>query len=434
MGPAMRAATFSLVAVAPPRTEWLTRLAAWANEGSLGVEVVRCISIEEMRARIGSMQRFSAALIDESTVGLDRDLLMASHENGCASIVVTKGIARRDWESLGASGTITDPFDTEELLHVLRSYAESTDPHDLRHQSVPQPIDIVEAPGAPLRPLAPLVAVIGGGGTGTSTAAIALAQSFSSSLEVTLVDASLDGSLALMLGCTDLVPALQQLVEAHRLATPQPDELRSFLHPCPSHRFNLVPGLRRHRDWTSLSTHAVRSSITSLRQTCQLLVADVDPDLEGEAETGSFDISDRNALSRMIITSADAVLVTGRPDLVGVSRLLRIVTDLIELGIAVDRIRVVVLLAGRSVLGPGEIRRGVDQLMRELRPSHTPPPTAFVELPKGLDGLMLDAHPLPGPFSASLRSIAEPVLASGWSTPATSDPLPIVPGSLGIAS
>jgi hypothetical protein len=430
----MRGATFSLVAVAPPRTEWLTRLTAWANEGSLGVEVVRCISIEEMRARIGSMQRFSAALIDESSVGLDRDLLMASHENGSAPIVVSKGITRRDWESLGASGTITDPFDAEALLHVLRTYAEPTSQNELGHQPEPQPIGIIQAAGAPPTPLAPLVAVVGGGGTGTSTAAIALAQGFSSTFEVTLVDASLDGSLALMLGSTELVPALQQLVEAHRLATPQPEDLRSFLHQCPNHPFTLVPGLRRHRDWTSLSTHAVRSAITSLRQTCQLLVADVDPDLEGEAETGSFDISDRNALSRIIITSADAVLVTGRPDLVGVSRLLRIVTDLIELGVAVDRIRVVVLLSGRSVLGPGEIRRGVDQLIRERRPSLAPPPTAFVELPKGLDGLMLDARPLPGSFAASLRSIVEPVLGSGWSTPATSDPLPIAPGSLGIAS
>jgi hypothetical protein len=94
----------------------------------------------------------------------------------------------------------------------------------------------------------------------------------------------------------------------------------------------------------------------------------------------------------------------------------------------------VMLLSGRSLLGTGEIRRGVDQLIRERHPSLTPPPTAFVELPKGLAGLMLDARPLPGSFAASLRSIAEPALGSGWSTPATSDPLPIIPGSLGIAS
>ncbi len=427
----MRAANFSVVAVAPPRTEWITRLAAWSNEGTVGVEVVRCVSIEELRARLDSMQRFSAAIVDESMIGLDRDLLMTARETGCASIVVTRGIRRRDWETLGASGTINDSFGTEDLLHTLRSWAEPTDRQDLHRRAEPQSIDGVELPAARL---APLVAVVGAGGTGTSTAAIALAQAFSATLAVTLVDASLDGSLALMLGTNELVPALQQLVEAHRLATPPPEELGCFLHTCPNHQFSLVPALRRHRDWTSLGTHAVGSSITSLRRTCQLLIADIDPDFEGEAETGSFDIGDRNALSRTIVGSADAVLVTGRPDLVGVSRLVRIISDLIELGIETDRLQIVMLRSGRSALGSGETRRGIDQLLRELRPSVVPPSAAFVDLPKGLDGLLLDARPFPESFADSLRSIADSILGSEWSTPAISDPIPIIPGSLGIAS
>ena len=427
----MRAATFSLVTVAPPRTDWITRLTAWSNEGSLGVEVIRCISLEELRARIGSIQRFSAAIIDESMIGLDRDLLMLARETGCATIVITKGIARHDWESLGGSGTITDPFGPEDLLHALRCWAEPTDRHDLHRPTEVLTTDTIDAPTAPL---APLVAVVGAGGTGTSTAAAALAQGFSATLAVTLVDAALDGSLALMLGSTNLTPSLQQLVEAHRLATPAPEDLVSFLHPCPHHHFFLVPGLRRHRDWTSLGTHAVGASVVSLRRTCQLLIADIDPDFEGESETGSFDIGDRNSLSRIITRSADAILVTGRPDLVGVSRLVRIISDLIELGVGAGRIRIVMLGGGRRALGTGETRRAIEQLLRELQPSHNPPPTAFLDFPKGLDSLLLDARPLPELFVNSLRSIVDSVLGSEWPTPATSDPIPIAPGSLGIAS
>ena len=406
------------------------------------------------------MQRFSAALIDESMLGLDRELLMAVHDAGSAPIVVTRGISRRQWESLGASACIAAGFEADELLHVLRAWAEPLDTRDRPGTLEPAAADPdrrsrsvgggvgpgTEIDPAPVR--APLVAVLGAGGSGTSTVAIALAQAFGSiGSRVTLLDASLDASLALMVGSTGLVPSLQHLVELHRLSSPTGEDLRPFLHPCPDHGFALVPGLRRHRDWTSLGDHAVAATIASLRHCSGLLIADIDPDLEGESETGSFDIADRNSLSRRIAMGADVVVVTGRPDLVGVSRIVRILADLIELGVETSCIRTVVLRPARTALSPAEIRRSLDHLLLELRPSLDPPPTSFLDLPKGLDALMLDALPLPGSFVDSMRSIVEPVLGSGWSTPATSDPVPrpagprspqdaepIVPGSLGIAS
>jgi hypothetical protein len=62
--------------------------------------------------------------------------------------------------------------------------------------------------------------------------------------------------------------------------------------------YRLLIGLRRPSDWVSLRSQAFEAGLEGLRSTARVVVADVDPDVEGEAATGSFDVEDRNLMAR----------------------------------------------------------------------------------------------------------------------------------------
>jgi MinD-like ATPase involved in chromosome partitioning or flagellar assembly len=419
----MRTGTFSILALARPRSPWLAELTRWSGSGSIGTELIRCISADEVRARLASLQRFSAVLIDEHSIGLDRDLLAGCSDVACASIVVTTGIARRDWVALGADRTIDSSFTSDELLTTLRAIATPIEQPDLH--------PLTSATGSSPEPLAPLIAVTGGGGTGRSTVAIGLAQSLPGSA---LVDGSLHASLALMIGDVDVVPALQELVEAHRSGSPSPDEVRAVFSPCNRHGFELLPGLRRHRDWTSLRPRAVEATVRSVRKAYPIVVADIDADVEGESDTGSFDIGDRNSLARTFAGSADSVVVTGRTDLAGLGRLVNTVTTLLDFGIEPERIFPLVLRPSRCPLSANEIRRSIATLLEAAMPGVTITNTSVVELPRDLDIILLDGAPLPTSFTEQLRRVVPPESAFDARRLEPAQTVALTPGELGIAS
>jgi MinD-like ATPase involved in chromosome partitioning or flagellar assembly len=416
--------TFSLLALARPRAPWLADLTRWANSGALEVDLIRCVSIDEVRARLNSLQSFSALVIDENSIGLDRDLLGAATDAGCASLVITSGIARRDWAAVGADRVLDAGFTSEALLSSLRAIAAPSITAEYR----PAVVDLVDAGS---RPSAPMFAVTGAGGTGTSIIALALAQSLP---DCALVDAALDASLALLIGDVDVVPSLQELVEAHRTGTPSPEEIRRTLQSCQRHRISLLPGLRRHRDWTALRPRAIEATIASLRHAFAMVVADIDSDVEGEPETGSFDIADRNALARYIASSADVVVITGRPDLAGLSRIVSTVANFLDLGVEPDRIIPVVMRSSRCILSVNEIRRSITTLLGEIRPVAEIATAAVIEPPKDLDALLLDGSPLPKAFAEQVLNAVPERLRAPAVMPRIDQPVAVVPGSLGIAS
>jgi len=419
----MRTGTFSILALARPRSPWLAELTRWSGSGSIGTELIRCISADEVRARLASLQRFSAVLIDEHSIGLDRDLLASCSDVACASIVVTTGIARRDWVALGADRSIDSCFTSDELLSTLRASATPIEQPDLH--------PLTSAPGSSTELLAPLIAVTGGGGTGRSTVAIGLAQSLPGSA---LIDGSLHASLALMVGDVDVVPALQELVEAHRAGSPGPDEVRAVLSPCLRHGFDLLPGLRRHRDWTSLRPRAVEATVRSVRKAYPVVIADIDADVEGESDTGSFDVGDRNSLARTFAGFADSVVVTGRTDLAGLGRMVNTVTTLIDFGIEPGRIFPLVLRPIRCPLSAAEIRRSITTLLKAAMPDVSVTDTSVVELPRDLDNLLLDGAPMPPSFVEQLRQVLPPDIGAEAERREPAHTLALTPGELGIAS
>ena len=106
-------------------------------------------------------------------------------------------------------------------------------------------------------------------------------------------------------------------------------------------------GLRRHRDWTAIRSHPLKTAMNGLLRTYRFVIADTDADMEGESETGSKDVEDRNRLARTAITHGDPVIVVGAGDTLSLHSLVRTLVGLADSGIGVGRLLPVVNCAER---------------------------------------------------------------------------------------
>jgi hypothetical protein len=249
---------------------------------------------------------------------------------------------------------------------------------------------------------------------------------------VALVDACLDASQALVHDTGDVVPGLQELVELHRTGRPDVDQVRSMLWELPDRGYDLLAGLRRHRDWTALRPRALDAAVASLRRGYAAVVADVEPDLEGEAETGSLDIEDRNACARLLTTSADLVVVTGTDDVVGLHRLVRLLADLLARDVASERILPVVNLAPRGPRRRAETARTIARLLGELVPGAAVASPLMLPHRREVPALQLEGSPLARQLCAPVAQAVEALLERVPATsPASTEPVRVTPGSLG---
>src|SRR6202042_1716988 len=69
---------FVLLGLAPARAPWFAALAQWATSATIAAEFVKCVSADEVRARLGSGRRHSALLIDAGSPSFDRDVVDAA--------------------------------------------------------------------------------------------------------------------------------------------------------------------------------------------------------------------------------------------------------------------------------------------------------------------------------------------------------------------
>jgi MinD-like ATPase involved in chromosome partitioning or flagellar assembly len=426
---------YVVLGAARPRAAWFADLGRWATSAALPVEFVRCVSADEVRARLAAGRSWSAAIIDDGCIGLDRDLIEEARRAGCAPVVVTNSGSRRRWTELGAVAVLVEPVDRDTILAVLREHASPVERNAGDVLSAEAAVAEVAWTGGVGR----LVTVVGAGGTGTSTIAMAIAQAAGADPanggRVALVDAALDASLALLHDNGDVVPGLQELVELHRTRRPDPDQVRGSLWACPERGYDLLPGLRRHRDWTALRPRALAATITSLRRSYATVVADAEADLEGEAETGSLDIEDRNACARVVTTAADVVVVTGVDGVVGVHRLVRTLAALIAHGVDPARLLPVVNRAPRSPRRRAETARTVALLLGELVPGAATVGPLMVPARRDLEAIQLDGSPLPRVFCVPLgEAVAAVVDRAGERGPVDTEaePVAVRPGSLGL--
>ncbi len=422
---------FVVATLAQPRSAWATDLVQGATTGALPVEIVQCVSMEELRARLASGRAFSAVVLDSAVPGVDRELLDPVRHAGAALIVVASGRAERDWLDLGAMAVVARHPGRDELLHALRAHAVP-----IVRGDEPDPM-----PTAPRSPAAPwrgtLVAVTGAAGAGTSTAAMALAQGLAQDPRhdalVVLADLALDADQALLHDAGDVVPGVQELTEAYRSGHPSTNDVRALTFLVAQRRYHVLLGLRRHRDWAAIRPRSFEAALDGLRRAFRIVVADVDPDLEGEATCGSIDVEERNTMARTTLGQADVVLVVGRCGMAGLSGQVRVLTALVDHGVDPRRLVPVLSHAPRSHRARAELARALADLSGALAPRAMASPI-FLPERRRLDDAARDAtrlpqalvSPLVGAVGAALDRGAEPV-----PPPPAEEPVAVAPGSLG---
>ena len=423
----MPAERFVVLGLAPARSAWFRSVGLWANSGALPAEFVRCISTEEVRARLASGRAFSALVADAGLPAVDRDLMAAASTAGCAVLVVDDGRATRDWLELGVARVLPPAFGREELVAALTSCARPV----RRGEADPTELLTRQAPAAWRGSVA---AVTGPGGTGVSTAAIGLAQSLADDVRngsmVLLADLRLRAEQAVLHDAGDVLPCVQELVEAHRSGQPTADDVRALAFAVPDRRYSLLLGLRRARHWPAIRPPAFDAAFDSLRRAGGVVVCDIDADLEGEDDAGSIDIEERNVMARVAADQADVVFAVGLPELKGVHSLVRVLEDLVAFGVDPARIVPVLNRAPRSARARAGLAAVIAELTapfaggRLMNPVHLPDR-------HDVEADLHDGARLPSSLGAPLAGAFKALLDRPRREPVAESPEPVRPGTLG---
>jgi hypothetical protein len=423
---------YVVVGLAPARRAWFREVARWATSASLPLEFVKCVSLEELRVRLTSGRPFSAVLIDAGVPGVDRDLVDAARAAGSAVLVVDDGRARRDWSTLGASAVLPAELTRGDLHAALAEHATAIGRADTVAGAAP----VDGGPNSGWR--GALVAVTGARGAGTSTLTMAVAQHLGADPRraglVVLADLALDADQALLHDSGDVVPGVQELVDAHRAGVPSLDEVRSLTWDVPGRGYALLLGLRRHRDWAALRPRAVEAAVDGLRRAYRVVVANIDPDVEGEDQCGSTDVEDRNVLARTVASRAGAVVVVGSPGTKGLHSLVRVVDGLLELGVPGRRLVPVVNRAPRGPRQRAELAKAFGSLASGLRRGSEVPSPVFVPERRRLEDALRDGERLPSSLCVPVGSVVAAMVDRAPSVEAAAEgapPVAVVPGSLG---
>ncbi len=428
----MAAERFVLLGLAHVRSSWFAEVARWSTTAIVPVEFVKAMSMEEVRVRLRAGRSYSALIVDDTLVGLDRDLVELAHGAGCAVIVVTSGRTSRAWTDLGASAQLPSGFGRTELLQVL---SQTSTPIA---RGVEPAVDDTGST-APSGFRGRLVTVTGPGGTGASTVAMAVAQGLAADPRyadlVCLADFALDAELAMLHGSHDVVPGVVELVEAHRGGSPGIHGVRGLTWHVPERGYHLLLGLRRHRDWTAVRPRAFDAALDGLRGGYRAVVADIDSDLEGEAASGSLDVEERNTMARSTTAAADLNVVVGDATMKGLHSLLRVVRDLLGHGVPGGRLLPVLNRAPRSAGGRAELTAAFGELLRASALGHGVPSPVHLVDRRHLDLAIRDGVRLPEGW---IRPVATAVLAvldlapAGHASEVTEPELVAVrPGALG---
>jgi hypothetical protein len=286
-----------------------------------------------------------------------------------------------------------------------------------------------------------VVAVCGPGGTGTSTVAIALCQGLAEAERgderdghrgpVILADLDRNAEQAMLHDAGDIVPGVQELVEAHRNGQPGRDAVMALTFLVEERGYHLLLGLRRSSAWAALRPRAFEAAFASLRHIFGVVVADVEADIEGERDGGSFDVEERNVMSRTAMSQADVVLVVGAPGMKGVHSLARVVGELLALGVPGSCIVPVVNRAPRARRSRSELVAAFGALIGAAgEEANIASPIFLPE--RRIEECLRDGVRLPSQMTAPLSGAINAVLARrGGRRRDVAGPERVAPGSIG---
>jgi len=415
-----------------PRAEWFSRLSRWSTAAAVPVDFIKCISRDEVLARLNGGRSYSALLVGGDVVGLDRDLIDSVRIAG-ATVIVVGTAFERDWNELGVATHLPEEFERSDLLGALTDHAA--------------PIaNIAAVVGDSPIPASPtwrgrLIAVTGPGGAGSSVVAMAAGQSFakepSNHSMVLLADLALNAEQGMLHDAREVIPGVQEFVDAHRVGRVPIEVMRSLVFEAVDRGYHLLLGLRRHRDWTAIRPRSFESALDGMLRAYRLVIADIDNDFEGEHDTGSRDIEDRNHMARTVAARADLVVVVGLATTKGIHSLTRTIRELVAMRIESERI---VAVLNRTTRNP---RRQIDAadalaslLARDERVGDIGDPI-FVSDRADIEDALRDGVRLPNNAGKSLhRQLSNRLLTpvGEWNSQDTSETpelVPVAPGSLG---
>ena len=422
----MTSERFVVLGLASARSTWFRQVTGWAMSGALSLEFIKCLSVDELRARLRSGRPKSAVLLDGGLPCVDRDLLALADDMGAATIIVAAPQHERDWPELGALLVLQPDFVREDLAEGLHQHARPI----RRNGAEPR---IYETPRA--LPEARMVAVIGRPGSGVSTCSIALAQALADDPlqggRVVLADLARHGDQAMLHDAHDIVPCIQELAEIHRTTTPSSEQIRAHTFEVPGRGYDLLLGLRRTRDWVSLRARSLEAALDSLRRAYHVVVADLDDDLEGHVDGGSSDVEERNLPSRLSVMKADVVMAVANSSLVGLHNLVRLVDELVDLGVSPTRLQPVVTRCPRSRRTRTEFNKALLALSGTDHRLELPTPLHLTEK-RRLDEVHKSGQRLPATLCEPLRQSAISLFSDNRPTiERQAQPELVVPGSLG---
>ena len=214
-----------VLGLAHPRAEWFSKLSHWSTAAAIPVDFIKCVSRDEVVARLNSGRSYSALLVGGDVSGLDRDLIDSVRIAG-ATVIVVGSVVERDWNELGVAALLPEEFERSDLLGA---------PHR------PRPAYRTDLCGRPRLARfrnestwrGQLIAVTGPGGAGSSVVAMAAAQSFASEPSnnsmVLLADLALNGEQGMLHDAREVIPGIQELVDAHRAGRVPTEQLRSLV-------------------------------------------------------------------------------------------------------------------------------------------------------------------------------------------------------------
>lgn len=420
---------YVLLGLAPARTGWFDAVAQWTTSASIAAEFVKCMSAEEVRARLASGRRHSALLVDASSPSLDRDLVDTCAAHATPVVIVRSGrgpaLAPAD---IGVTAQLPPRFGPDELLEVLDTHCRPVSQGAL----LPPAFDEYE-PSTFWQ--APLFAVCGPGGTGASIVAMALASGLCRDPRhggrVLLADLARRADQAMLHDSPDLGPGFQELVDAHRLSRPSPEEVVRMTFTVPRRGYSLLLGLRQPEGWAALRPRSVDAALAGIRRAFQVVVADVTGDFEGEVDGGSVEVEERNHVARSAGSQATAVLAVGSPGLKGVHSLAVLIRQMVSAGVAAERIIPVINRSPRHPRARAESSRALAALLDAAgvgtalaSPVHLPE--------RKVEDALREGIPLPGalvePVTRAARAVADRLADTA---PPDTGPARVVPGSLG---
>lgn len=281
--------------------------AAWESgvlheiETSRSMHLIRrCVDVAELLA-VAPSAAAGVAFVATELPGLDADAVFRLERAGVRVIGLGDDERRR---ALG----IAVRGDPGALEQAVADSGRPPGPDDADHHPSARSIAVWGSSGAP----------------GRSTVAASLAASFAHrDHETVLVDAdTYGGSMAQMLAMLDEVSGLMAACRAANQG--RADEVTDHLLDVEP-RLRLLSGIPRADMWPQVRPGALELVLQRLRTVADVVVADCAFSLEpGEGSAGAG----RNQVTRHVLSTADAVLVVGRADPVGLSRLVRAVHDL----------------------------------------------------------------------------------------------------------